>query len=306
MRPQLDGGVSMNELKKRQEYALSRGRDTAPRSRSVESYQYPSVVQYESRPSTADRAKKHVSFGSTDITFGSTDITFGSTDTTFGSTDTTMASTDTTLGSTDRALGSTSTTLGSTDTTFFHPSPTAPELSSPSYHVTIPIRAPSPPRRPFEPTLVIWDPAQSAPPADSGPEAKGLSISAYESAWDKPFNPNEPSWVPPPRSPLPKGYEYTPPPPPPESHDTSSDSEEEIGESSGYHTSDSESPDDHKARPARGFTPVFPWEMRGQRQTATRVFPGDEPENDKGKAVEARPSDRRASLEKYEFTNAYV
>ena len=45
--------------------------------------------------------------------------------------------------------------------------------------------------------------------------------------------------------------------------------------------------------------------MRGQRQTATRVFPGDEPAKDKGKAIEAGPYDRRASFEKYEFTNAY-
>ena len=153
--------------------------------------------------------------------------------------------------------------------------------------------------------MVTWDPARSAPPSDSGPEAKGLSISAYESAWDKPFNPDEPKWVPPPKSPLPKGYEYTPPPPPSESHDTSSDSEEEIAEPSGYHTSDSESPDDQKAHHTKRYSPVFPWEMRGQRPTATRVFPGDEPAKDKGKAVESRPYDRRASFEKYEFTNAY-
>ena len=119
----------------------------------------------------------------------------------------------------------------------------SPESPSPSYQAFIPHREPSPPRKPFEPTMVTWDPARSAPPSDSGPEAQGLSISTYESAWDKPFNPDEPKWVPPPRSPLPEGYEYTPPPPPPESHDTSSESEEEIVEPCGYHTSDSESPE---------------------------------------------------------------
>jgi hypothetical protein len=142
-----------------------------------------------------------------------------------------------------------------------------------------------------------------------GPEAKGLSISNYEAAWDKPYNPNEPKWVPPPRSALPKGYNYTPPAPPPqgpESHDTSSESEldEEISgiESSEYHTSDSESADNQRENKNENrFSPVFPWEMRS-RGSATRVFPGDV--NDQGKPI-PRPYDRRASLDNYEFTNAY-
>jgi hypothetical protein len=153
--------------------------------------------------------------------------------------------------------------------------------------------------------VVPWDPARSAPPSDSGPEAKGLSISNYESAWDKPFNPHEQKWVPPPRSPLPKGYDYTPPAPQPASYDTSSESEteEEVGtvESGGFHTSDLETPEGHKDgnKEKEKFIPVFPWEMRS-RGPATRVFPGD----DKGKGV-TRPYDRRASLDKYDFTNAY-
>lgn len=154
--------------------------------------------------------------------------------------------------------------------------------------------------------MVTWDPARTAPPSDSGPEAKGLSISAYESAWDKPFDPNEPKWVPPERTPLPEGYEYTPPPPPPEHHDTSSESEDEVVEISGYNTSDSESADDHRQRRAERYSPVFPWETRGQRQIATRVFPGDQPPEDNGKAFEARPFDRRVSFDNYGFTNAQV
>jgi hypothetical protein len=41
--------------------------------------------------------------------------------------------------------------------------------------------------------------------------------------------------------------------------------------------------------------------MRGERHTATRVFPGDEPPRAKGVVSD----DRRPSLERYEFTNAY-
>jgi hypothetical protein len=149
--------------------------------------------------------------------------------------------------------------------------------------------------------MVTWDPARTAPPQDAEPEGKNLSISAYESVWDKPFDPNEPKWVPPPRGPLPKGLDYIPPAP--ESHDISSDSEDEevnVIES----RSSSESPENLPVQTER-YAPVFPWEMSENRLTATRVFPGDQPAKDKGKILEARPYDRRASLEKYEFTNAY-
>jgi hypothetical protein len=167
-------------------------------------------------------------------------------------------------------------------------------------------RSPPPP---FEPKMVTWDPARSAPPADSGPEAKDLSIGAYQSAWDKPYNPNEPKWVPPARSPLPKGYEYTPPAPPPECHDTSSDSEDEetpVVKSTRFSTSCSDTSEDKGLQqPQERIPAVFPWEMRGPRPNATRVFPGDEAMKSPPKAPEARPYDRRASLDRYEFTNAY-
>jgi glycogenin len=184
------------------------------------------------------------------------------------------------------------------------PRPPSPTRQQSRPRPLSPPRQPSPPRRPFEPTMAAWDPARSAPPSDSGPEAKGLSISAYESAWDKPFDPNEPKWVPPERTPLPEGYEYTPPSPPPEHHDTSSESEDEVAEPSGYNTSDSESADDHRQRRTERYSPVFPWETRGQRQIATRVFPGDRPPEDKGKAPRAQPFDRRVSFDNYGFTNA--
>jgi len=89
--------------------------------------------------------------------------------------------------------------------------------------------------------------------------------------------------------------------------------EEAERESSGYHTSDSESPEDKHEKPKGAakerINPVFPWEMRGQRTAATRVFPGDEPAKSmvENKVVPPpRPYDRRASLDNYEFTNAYV
>jgi len=145
-----------------------------------------------------------------------------------------------------------------------------------------------------------------APPVDAGPEAKDLKVSIYESAWDKPFDPTEPKWIPPPLSPLPKGYVYTPPaptPPPPEVEESSSESEEEeTGEVSGYSTSDSEGPE--RRKPKIRYTPVFPWETRVTRRPATRVFPGDEPPKEQSLVVEPLPSDRRSSLENYEFTNA--
>ena len=324
-----DREKEQEELKKRQETALRIGRDGPPRPQSAGSYQYSSPVQYESRPSTADRARKEEELKKSqemplrrgrDGPPRPQSYQYSS-----------PAQYESRPSTADRTEKEVS--FSSTDTTFFHPSAPTPELPSsshqdsiphrepspsrapfespesptPSYHVFIPHREPSPPRKPFEPTMVTWDPARSAPPSDSGPEAIGLSISSYESAWDKPFNRDEPKWVPPPTNPLPTGYEYTPPPPPPpsESHDTSSDSEEETAEPGGYHTSDSESPDDQKEHPTKRYTPIFPWEMRGQRQSATRVFPGDEPIKDKGKAVEAQPYDRRGSFEKYEFINAY-
>jgi hypothetical protein len=164
--------------------------------------------------------------------------------------------------------------------------------------------------------MVNWDPARSAPPSDAGPEARNLTISAYESAWDKPYDPNEPKWVPPPPSPLPHGYEYTPPSPTapaasvPQAQESGSEPEADEHEGDGYHTSDSESPEDsHRGRQKERFNPVFPWEMRGQRAAATRIFPGDQPSGDVKPAVVEpgpRPYDRRASLEKYDFTNAYV
>jgi hypothetical protein len=218
------------------------------------------IAEPSSRPSTADKASKHVSFGST-------------------------------------------------DTTFFHSTAPPPEMTSyPSYQAPPMERQPSPP--PFEPKMVTWDPARTAPPADSEPEAKNLSVGAYQSAWDKPYNPNEPKWVPPPRSPLPKGYEYTPPAPPAESHDTSSDSEDEempAVKSSRYSTtSDSDTSEDKgHQQPQERINPVFPWEMRGPRPNATRVFPGDAAPNSSAKVPEERPYDRRASLDRYEFTNAY-
>jgi glycogenin len=261
--------IREDELRRNQEKAIQRGQTTAPRSRSAEPYQQPMhsiIAEPSSRPSTADKASKHVSFGST-------------------------------------------------DTTFSHPAAPPPVMSSiPSYQAppmayqAPPMeRQPSPP--PFEPKMVTWDPARSAPPADSEPEAKNLSIGAYQSAWDKPYNPNEPKWVPPPRSPLPKGFEYTPPAPPPESHDTSSDSEDEevpAVKSSRYSTSDSDiSEDKGHQQPQERINPVFPWEMRGPRPNATRVFPDDVAPNSAAKVSEARPYDRRASLDTYEFTNAY-
>src|SRR5271170_5429661 len=197
--------IREDELKWEQEAALSQpGREFTPRQPEISQHVYhhhqPTVEYSGARPSTPDRAKKQVSFGTT-------------------------------------------------DTAFYHPSAPAPELSTlpPTYHPPPstyhpppsayppppsppppppPTKAPSPP--PFEPKMVTWDPARTAPPADSGPEAKHLSISSYESAWDKPYNPNEPKWVPPPPAPLPKGFEYTPPPPPPESHDPSSDEDDEV------------------------------------------------------------------------------
>lgn len=240
--------IREEELRQGQERAILRSRDSNSRPPSQSAYHQATP---SSRPSTADRVKKQVSFGGT-------------------------------------------------DTTFFHPSAPAPEMSSlpPSYHV--PQRAPSP--TPFEPKMVSWDPARSAPPQDAGPEGKNLSISTYESVWDKPFDPNEPKWVPPPRGPLPKGLDYIPPTP--ESHDYSSDSEDEelnVVES----RSSSESPETLPGEPER-YAAVFPWETSGKRQSATRVFPGDAATKDKGKGIEARPSDRRASLDRYEFTNAYA
>ena len=190
--------------------------------------------------------------------------------------------------------------FGGTDTTFFHPSAPTPEVSNLSLSSHAPHKEPS--SRPFEPKMASWDPARTAPPQDSEPEAKNLSISAYESVWDKPFDPNEPKWVPPPRGPLPKGLDYNPPAP--ESHDFLSDSEDEehdIVES----RSSSESPETLPPETVR-YAAVFPWETSPKRQTATRVFPDDEPAKAKEKAIEARSYDRRASLEKYEFTNAYA
>jgi glycogenin len=271
------------ELQRGQEAALRKGQSYVPQEQQPHHHQEPPSSQpiyhppdHGSRPSTADRAKKQVSFGST-------------------------------------------------DTAFFHPSAPPPQLSS-TYQAPpmqreyepppapAPAPAPPPPQppHPFEPSMVTWDPARSAPPPDSGPEARDLTISTYESAWDKPFNPHEPRWVPPPPAPLPRGYEYTPPPPAPpvpaaESHDPSSDEEDEPVEQSEYHTSDSESPEGGPGgggeKQKERFGAVFPWEMRGQRQAATRVFPGDQPS--KGKAPEeVPPSERRPSLEKYEFSNA--
>ena len=262
--------IREEELRRSQERAIHRTRDSTDRppvqstypQSSQSTYPQPSQSTYPqsshstpttSRPSTADKVKKQVSFGGT-------------------------------------------------DTTFFHPSAPAPEMSSlpPSYHAPPP-REPSP--VPFEPKMVTWDPARSAPPPDSEPEGKNLSISAYESVWDKPFNPDEPKWVPPPRQPLPKGLDYIPPAPSVESHDTSSDSEDEelntITSGSG-----SEYWEDPTTRTER-YSAVFPWETSPKRPIATRVFPGDEAAKDKGPILEGRPYDRRASLEKYEFTNAY-
>jgi hypothetical protein len=150
--------------------------------------------------------------------------------------------------------------------------------------------------------MVTWDPARTAPPEDSGPEAKNLSISAYESVWDKPFNPDEPKWVPPPRKPLPKGLEYVPPATSAESHDSSSDSEEE--ESSVVASCSGSEPGEAPSSRTESYTAVFPWETSPKRQIATRVFPGDEAVKDKSPILEGRPYDRRASLDRYEFTNA--
>ena len=163
--------------------------------------------------------------------------------------------------------------------------------------------------------MVNWDPTRTAPPSDAGPEARNLSIEAYEAAWDKPYDPDEPKWLPPPQPPLPEGYEYTPPPFPSAPHtqpqESPSSSEEETPSGEEYHTSDSESPEDFAARgrPTQRVNPVFPWEMKGKRAAATRIFPGDKPATKvKPAAAEPgpRPYDRRASLEKYEFTNAYI
>lgn len=246
--------IREEELRHSQERAIHRTRDSTSRPPMQSAYpQASQSTPTTSRPSTADKIKKQVSFGGT-------------------------------------------------DTTFFHPSAPAPEMSSipPSYHAPPP-REPSP--IPFEPKMVTWDPARSAPPPDSEPEGKNLSISTYESVWDKPFNPNEPKWVPPPRKPLPKGLDYIPPAPPVESHDTPSDSEDEelntITSGSG-----SESWEDPSTRTER-YSAVFPWETSPKRQIATRVFPDDEAPKDKGPIFEGRPYDRRASLDRYEFTNAY-
>lgn len=80
----------------------------------------------------------------------------------------------------------------------------------------------------------------------------------------------------------------------------------EVSEPSGYHTSDEESPEGGGGKYQERVNPVFPWEMRGQRQVATRVFPGDLPAKGKDPVSEAYPTNRRPSLEKYEFSNAYL
>lgn len=212
------------------------------------------------------------------------------------------------------------------DTTFHHPT-APPELPHPSsFHdaprppsperMASPQKEPSPPKQPspkqpspppFEPTMVTWDPARSAPPVDAGPEAHALSIAAYESAWDKPFNPDEPKWVAPPPSPLPKGYQYTPPAPPPKSYDSSDESEDETETMTVPPSSRSDSEGPETPPQIQQFNPIFPWETSQKRRIATRVFPGDvSATSAKGKSVETIHADRRPSLDNYEFTNAYA
>jgi len=322
--------IREDELKRNQEDALRRGRDPTPRFTEPPHSIYHTPSQTGSRPSTAERLEKHVSWGSSDTTFFHPTAPPPEM-----SSEPQQYYTPPTQYQPPQSQHEQPAAHYEQPSVHYEP-PAAHYEQPPAHHEQPPPpRQPSPPRHeppprqpspvPFVPTMATWDPSRSAPPSDAGPEAQTLKIATYESVWDKPYNPNEPRWVPPPRSPLPKGYEYTPPPQPtsipepapvPEIHDTSSESSiEEIieRESSGYHTSDSESPEDKHEKPKAAvkerINPVFPWEMRGQRIVATRVFPGDDPPKSlvENKAIPPpRPYDRRASLDNYGFTNAYV
>lgn len=306
--------IREEELKRIQETALqSRGRDTTPRPHPTAPSlaqavtpgpeplpkpvqpTYAPFIQPEARPFTAERVTKQETFGTPDAAF-------------FHPPAPAPVPTPKVITPPPPPPGMTPAPYVREPSPTRRPSP--PRHPSPPRQYSPP-RQHSPPRQssppPFEPTLVHWDPARSAPPPDAGPEARNLTFEAYRSAWDRPYDAEEPKWIPPPPSPLPKGYDYSPPPAPLtlEAHETSSESEDEIEERDDQ-ISPSERPEDVKEQLRRKerYVPIFPWEMRSGRQAATRVFPGDEPPEAKPTILEPRPYNRRASLEEYEFTNA--
>ena len=141
--------IREEELKQSQEMALSRGRDGPPRSRSAEPYQYSSPVQYDRRPSTADRAKEQeeseeISRNGTEQGRDGPPRSQSAQSYQYSS----PVQQESRPSTADRAEKQVP--FSSTDIPFFHPSTPSPELPSPSYQVSIPHREPSPPRTPFE------------------------------------------------------------------------------------------------------------------------------------------------------------